>query len=127
MSEFVTLQREAELLLAERSRLEENLEYVNYQLKIYEEKVWRNIENQKYLNQEFAKRDFLHNSNRIQELLIDKNQMIRKINNLNYEIDLREEKIWREVESNSLLLFPITISQLNDSFSIFLEIDFQFI
>ena len=127
MSEFATLQREAELLYAEKERLEGNLEYVKYQLKIYEEKVWRNIESQRYLNQEFAKRDFQHNSNRVKELLIDEDQLIEKINDLSYQIDLREEKVWGQVKSNALLLFPVIISQFNDPFLILLKINLQFI
>jgi hypothetical protein len=113
IKEIVSLQRKVELLLAERERVLTQLDHIEYQIIVYEKKIWRAIEERKNQETNFADRNFNHNNRRMTDLLDDKDRTLRYLDSIDHTLSQWESETWRMVEMNILVLFLfllITIS-----------------
>jgi len=93
MDNFRVLNRETEVLLEEHKRTEESLEYIDYLLLVYEDKVDNFVTQWKRMNPDFANRHFLTLNRRIEELLEDRKKLILLLGEINSHLRENEEKI----------------------------------
>jgi len=109
MKSIAHLQKKAEIMFAEKERLQANLDHVVYQINLYEKKIWTIIENNEKIKSEFSQRTFKSYNSIVKDLQVDKNKLIREIDKIKNQLDQCEQKIWRAVETNALLLFFINL------------------
>lgn len=95
---FKTLNREIEILLEEHRRTEESLEYIDYLLRVYEDKIDNFVTQWKRINPDFANRHFLTLNRRVEELLEDRKKLVLLLGEMNSCLRANEEKIWNTLE-----------------------------
>jgi hypothetical protein len=95
--------KDVERLIRMRDEKIGQLENVNYQLGIFEEKVWEVVGRRRVLTEEFANRTYGFYTRKVSDLLEEKSQIIEDLGVINKVLDTYEMTIWRMVEQPILL------------------------
>ncbi|MCK9578317.1 hypothetical protein M0R01_02365 [bacterium] len=99
---FRVLNRETELLIEEKKRAEINLDYIDYQIWIYEEKVDSLVVHWKTMSPDFINRHFLFLNRRIDDLQEERTKLVYILGEMNRCLRTNEEKIWNIVEAKTI-------------------------
>ncbi len=106
-------------LIEEKERKINLIHYLEYQLRLFEEKTWEVVESKKYINQEFADRAYAFYKRKIKELLEEQKELIDDLKLINMILSLHEEFAWQEVQVNSsffyFLLFLLDLHPFQNS------------
>jgi len=94
-------------LIEEKERKINLIHYLEYQLRLFEEKTWEVVESKKYINQEFADRAYAFYKRKIKELLEEQKELIDDLKLINMILSLHKEFAWQEVQVNSSFFYSL--------------------
>lgn len=89
-------------LIELRTRSLSYLDYLNYQLQVFEDKTWDIVEGRSRLSNEFAQRSYSFYSRKVNELILEKNELIEDIVLIDTVLEASEEIVWTYIQQESL-------------------------